>query len=69
MAADDDQPGATTGAVSETGSPCCSHSTAGRAPCQRTANDTDDAGPVGSEYASSDEPSHSVGSQIGRAHV
>ncbi len=35
-------PGATIGADSSTGAPACSHSTAGLAPCQRTASDTDD---------------------------
>ena len=59
--------GSTAGAVSSTGSPSTSHSTAGCSPCQRTANETVDAGPTGSPWASKSTPRHGAGMPSGNS--
>jgi hypothetical protein len=46
--------------------PVCSHRTAGRSPCQRTANDTVDDADVGTPWSSKLAPSQRVGIPVGR---
>ena len=56
-----DQSGSMPGAVRCWSSPCCSHRTAGRSPCHRTANDTVERGPVGMRCTSKLAPSQRRG--------
>ena len=58
-------PGSTAGADSATGSPSTSHSTAGWAPCQRTANDTLVVGPATRPWASTPVPRHAGRDAVG----
>ena len=54
----DDHGDAPTAAVSVTGSPSTSHSTAALAPCHRSASDSRDAGPATRPWASKSRPRH-----------